>query len=76
MKGTISAGATHEDMGARAAGVKEGEKGRGFKADGDSCSQRGWIINGCYWCGEDGCVNPGWAMAQCHSCGKWYVVSR
>jgi hypothetical protein len=76
MKGTIKAGSTAEDMHTHAASVAAGQKGSAVKCEPAECSQRGWIVNGCYWCGRDNCVNPGWLMAQCCNCGKWYFVSR
>lgn len=76
MKGKIQKGATHDDMESHAESLGAGQKGIGAQADRESCKQRGWIINGCYWCGEDCCVNPGWLSAQCCNCGKWYLVSR
>lgn len=76
-KGTISAGATVEDMAAHIESLAAHEKGLADQCDDhSSCAQRGWIINGCYWCGADGCVNPGWIMATCQACGKPYVVNR
>jgi hypothetical protein len=76
MKSTIQEGATKESMAAQAQTLGADQKGDGFKCDPGDCTQRGWIINGCYWCGYDCCVNPGWLSAQCYNCGGWFLVSR
>lgn len=76
MRGTIQSGASHDEMAIHAQTLSAEQKGKGCSSEQGSCKQRGWIINGCYWCGEDCCVNPGWLSAQCHHCGKWYFVSR
>ena len=75
-KGNIKEGASHEDMATHAETVDAGGKGSAINCDHAQCSQRGWIINGCYWCGVDGCVNPGWLMASCWKCAKWFFVNR
>ncbi len=76
MKGTIREGASAEDMHAHMQSLGATQTGAGAEFDDATCSQRGWIINGCYWCGTDNCVNPGWLMATCCHCGKAYFVNR
>ena len=76
MKSTIHQGSTSEGMATHAETLSADQKGAGFQCASSDCTQRGWIINGCYWCGMDCCVNPGWLSAQCCKCGKWYLVTR
>lgn len=82
LKGTLGDGTkTPEELKALFDGLAADQKGEtqnsagGEILDGGGCP-RGWIVNGCYWCGADSCVNPGWLMARCHRCGGSYFVSR
>ena len=74
LKGTIYNNAEQEDMAKHMETLNASQCGTANLTSG--CAQRGWIINGCYWCGTDCCVNPGWLMATCHHCGGSFIVTR
>lgn len=86
MKGSIRPGADKEQMKAYVESLSSGESGTakaggrggagGVESDDDDGCPRGWIINGCYWCGTDVCVNPGWVGTKCPSCGGYFLITR
>lgn len=72
----IGPNTTKQDFDDYARTLPGDQKGIAVSCESGDCVQRGWIINGCYWCGADCCVNPGWLTAQCWHCHNWFAVSR